>query len=511
MRQNLPVTKIERKLAKGEFIVSKTNLKGQLTYVNQPFMEISGFSEEELMGQHHNIIRHPDMPSVAFADLWKTLEKGKPWKGLVKNRCKNGDHYWVEANANPIWENGEITGYMSLRKGASSEQIKFAENVYRQFRDGHANGLTVKEGRIVKSGIVGLLNKIFHPSLGTQISLDTIVSIVCLLSIVLGDYVAPAESLLNHPYTVFSLASVIILLRLNVWWMIKRRFLGRISTIIQRCQTIPSGFLKPDANSQNQSSDELGVLNHALEVMAGNVCSIVNDVDKISGSVDKAINEIQTTSDALSQTATSQAASIEETSAAIEEMSGTNQQNAENAHQTYELATDAVTKALEGNESVTQNKRAMNEINDRIKVVDDIAYQTNLLALNASIEAASAGIHGKSFSVVAGEVGKLADRSKLAAKETSELAHESVGLAEKAGIILDEIVQSITQTSEYVEKINHATAEQSIGVDQINLAMSQLSNNAQQNAGNSKELSITAGALGDQSANLAKAINSFVR
>src|SRR4030066_2243975 len=155
MRTNLPVTNIERSLKEGEFIVSKTNLKGQITYANRPFLEISGFSEEELIGAPHNIVRHPDMPPAAFNDLWKTLQSGKPWRGMVKNRCKNGDYYWVDASANPIWEDGRIAGYMSLRAKPSRGQIDEAERIYRLFREGRASGLTVKEGRVVRTGLRG--------------------------------------------------------------------------------------------------------------------------------------------------------------------------------------------------------------------------------------------------------------------------------------------------------------------------------------------------------------------
>ena len=102
MRVNTPITQIERHLAEGQYIVSKTDLKGRITYVNQPFIDISGYTADELIGQPHNIVRHPDMPSGAFADLWRTLQNGKAWRGLVKNRCKNGDYYWVDASANPF-------------------------------------------------------------------------------------------------------------------------------------------------------------------------------------------------------------------------------------------------------------------------------------------------------------------------------------------------------------------------------------------------------------------------
>jgi PAS domain S-box-containing protein len=106
MRKNLPITQREYALPDGMTIVSRTDLKGRITYVNPDFLTASGFDEEELIGQPHNLVRHPDMPEQAFADLWTTLQAGRPWTGLVKNRRKNGDHYWVLANATPLLENG---------------------------------------------------------------------------------------------------------------------------------------------------------------------------------------------------------------------------------------------------------------------------------------------------------------------------------------------------------------------------------------------------------------------
>lgn len=111
----MPITKNEYILDETDSIISKTDLNGNITYINEAFLRISGFSKEELIGASHNIVRHPDMPPEAFADLWKTLRAGHTWGGLVKNRCKNGDYYWVQANASPIYENGQIAGYMSVR------------------------------------------------------------------------------------------------------------------------------------------------------------------------------------------------------------------------------------------------------------------------------------------------------------------------------------------------------------------------------------------------------------
>jgi PAS domain S-box-containing protein len=164
MRVNMPVTGNEKILQDGDVIVSKTDTKGLITYINKTFCDISGFAEEELIGAPQNIVRHPDMPPAAFKDLWDTLNAGRSWKGLVKNRCKNGDHYWVEANANPIWENGQVTGYMSLRTKPSREQVEFAENLYRKIREGRARGWTVKDGRALRTGIGGLIDKVSKPT-----------------------------------------------------------------------------------------------------------------------------------------------------------------------------------------------------------------------------------------------------------------------------------------------------------------------------------------------------------
>ncbi|NNE63761.1 MAG: PAS domain-containing protein [Gammaproteobacteria bacterium] len=132
MKINHPVTEREVHMREGGVIVSKTDLKGAITYANQEFLDISGFSAIELMGKNHNIVRHPDMPPAAFEDLWDTVKRGEPWMGIVKNRCKNGDFYWVEANVTPIYENGKITEYMSVRKNPSSAQVKAAEALYKQ-------------------------------------------------------------------------------------------------------------------------------------------------------------------------------------------------------------------------------------------------------------------------------------------------------------------------------------------------------------------------------------------
>ncbi|MBL8449127.1 MAG: Cache 3/Cache 2 fusion domain-containing protein [Dechloromonas sp.] len=154
MRNNQPVTDKEIPLGDDTLIVSRTDLKGRITYVNRDFLEISGFSEKELIGEPHNLVRHPDMPPEAFEDLWRDLSAGRPWVGYVKNRCKNGDYYWVEAHAAPIWENGQVVGYMSVRRKPARDKIEAAEQVYRKLRSGKAAGIRIEHGWVAGSGLL---------------------------------------------------------------------------------------------------------------------------------------------------------------------------------------------------------------------------------------------------------------------------------------------------------------------------------------------------------------------
>lgn len=132
MRLNLPITQRERDIDAHLPIVSKTDLQGRITYVNQAFIDVSGFSEDELLGAPQNIVRHPDMPELAFGHMWDMLRSGLPWTGLLKNRCKNGDFYWIKANVTPIWERGVCSGYMSVRIKPLRSEIRDAQAEYEQ-------------------------------------------------------------------------------------------------------------------------------------------------------------------------------------------------------------------------------------------------------------------------------------------------------------------------------------------------------------------------------------------
>jgi methyl-accepting chemotaxis protein len=152
MSNNRPVSDREVVLAAHTLIVSKTDLQGRITYVNRDFLQISGFTAAELLGQAHNIVRHPDMPVEAFADLWQTLKQQRPWTGVVKNRCKNGDFYWVEANVTPIWDDDRVTGYMSVRRRADPAIVRQVDAAYRLFREQRPGRRRIRRGAIVVGG-----------------------------------------------------------------------------------------------------------------------------------------------------------------------------------------------------------------------------------------------------------------------------------------------------------------------------------------------------------------------
>ena len=170
MRLNMPVTDVDFPLDGNRSIFSTTDLKGNITYVNPYFVEVSGFTEEELIGAPQNIVRHPDMPTVAFADLWATIKSGQAWTGMVKNRRKNGDHYWVLATVTPVMENGAATGYISVRTKPTRQQIDAASKLYSEEK-ANPGSLVLRQGRVLSAGLLGRLMSIFRISLGQQIAL----------------------------------------------------------------------------------------------------------------------------------------------------------------------------------------------------------------------------------------------------------------------------------------------------------------------------------------------------
>ena len=306
---------------------------------------------------------------------------------------------------------------------------------------------------------------------------------------------------------VLALSAAALLIGALFSWFIARGITRPLAVAIELAEDLARGDLT--RKIEVDRTDELGQLLGAMKTMSEQLSQTIGEVRNSAEALASASEELSSTAQELSQGASEQAASVEETSASVEQMTASIKQNSENAKVTDGIAGKAANEAKEGGAAVKETVGAMKKIAQRIGIIDDIAYQTNLLALNAAIEAARAGEQGKGFAVVAAEVRKLAERSQVAAQEISELSTNSVGMAEKAGKLLDEMLPSIAKTSDLVQEINAASEEQSSSVGQINASIAQLNQAAQQNASASEELASTAEEMSSQAEELQQRMAYF--
>jgi len=308
--------------------------------------------------------------------------------------------------------------------------------------------------------------------------------------------------------SLMAIASLIAGVLLSLFGFTLSRSITRpLAQAVAAAETVALGDLT--VKTESKAQDETGQLLRATGVMVNKLSSVIAQVRGVADSLAGASGQVSASAQSISQAASEQAASVEETSASIEQMTASINQNTENAKVTDGMAAGAAKQAREGGEAVNQTVTAMKSIAEKIGIIDDIAYQTNLLALNAAIEAARAGEHGKGFAVVAAEVRKLAERSSVAAREIGDVAKGSVSLAERAGKLLDEMVPSISKTSDLVQEIAAASEEQASGVKQVNAAVTQLNQATQQNASASEELAATAEEMSGQAEQMQELMGFF--
>lgn len=492
MRVNKPVTNNEKELTVGQCIVSTTDLKGRLSSANEHFINISGFDKDELIGQSHNLVRHPDMPPAAFNSLWSTIKSGRPWMGLVKNRCKNGDFYWVDAFVTPMISDNTTVGYQSVRLKPSKDTIKRATALYLSIN---------KPPSFIRS----LLK--WRPALRGQILFSGLISI--LLVLIGAQFISPQTAIGSVSLAILGiLAHSLLAALIAAPWRKAAVAADEVfkNTVAQEVYT--------------GRKDELGQMQLAIQFLKAQQNTIIwrsSEAVEELGKAAQDANEVACTTESNMHSLSQE---VELVASAMTEMTSTVQEVAQNASGSAAVTQETSTNVEQGQKIVNNTQTIINNLSARIddasaiiqslandserigsvtEVINSIAEQTNLLALNAAIEAARAGDLGRGFAVVADEVRSLAGKTQsstgeissmisslqssaqaavTAMQESKSAALDSVNHAAQTETALDVISENTNTIKDMSIQIATAAEEQSAVSEEINRNITNINNSA---------------------------------
>jgi len=479
MRKNLPVTQNEYTFPERQRLISATDLNGNITYCNDAFAEVSGYTREELIRSPHNMIRHPDVPPAIFAHFWNALKHGHPWMGIVKNRRKNGDHYWVNAYVTPIVnEKHEVIGYESVRSKPTAEQIRRAQLLYARINAG-------KQPIPRKDRWLPVLLKWLPFILISQIAF--------FIGVQLGNY---------NGFIIAALLSIPLGLAGLRWQQYGLRRLLKLADetttdpLIARMYTDTRGVeaqLEMEILSQQA---HLRTCLTRLQDSAQRVQEQARDADGLaqecSSSLGQQRQEIELVATAMNEMATTTqeiAGNVSTAANATKEVQRLTEHGKKVAIETRQIIQQLSESVTEAGDAVGQLAKDSDEIGGVVDVIKGIADQTNLLALNAAIEAARAGDSGRGFAVVADEVRQLAKRTADSTGQIHKLIDKLQQQAKVAVSITQRGRQHVDLSVEEVQQTDHALSGISDAIMSITDMTTQIASATEEQSSVAEEIS----------------------